>query len=63
MVDNNILIYSTLNKSKSLMAERFVKTIKAKIHKKMTATSSKSYIPYLNKYVEQYNKTYHHSVN
>ena len=56
-------MYSTLNKSKSLMAERFIKTIKANIYKKMTATSSKSYIPYLNKYVEQYNKTYHHSVN
>ena len=29
----------------------------------MTADDSKSYLPYLNKLVDQYNDTYHHSVN
>ena len=29
----------------------------------MTANDSKSYLPYLNKLVDQYNNTYHHSVN
>ena len=29
----------------------------------MTANNSKSYPPYLNKLVDQYNNTYHHSVN
>ena len=29
----------------------------------MTANDSKSYISYLNKLVDQYNNTYHHSIN
>ena len=29
----------------------------------MTANDSKSYLPYLNKLVDQYNNTYHHSIN
>ena len=28
----------------------------------MTANDSKSYFSYLNKLVDQYNKTYHHSI-
>ena len=44
-----------------VIAERFIKTLKAKIYKKMTADYSKSYISYLDKLVDQYNNTYHHS--
>ena len=29
----------------------------------MKADKSKSYLPYLNKLVDQYNNTYHHSIN
>ena len=29
----------------------------------MTANNNKSYFPYLNKLVDQYNNTYHHSIN
>ena len=29
----------------------------------MTANDSKSYLPYLNKLVDQYNNTYHHYIN
>ena len=29
----------------------------------MTANNNKSYLPYLNKLVDQYNNTYHHFVN
>ena len=29
----------------------------------MTANNSKNYLPYLNKLVDQYNNTYHHSIN
>ena len=29
----------------------------------MTANNSKSYFSYLNKLVDQYNNTYHHSIN
>ena len=39
--DNKILIYSTKNKGKSVAPERFIKTLKAKIYKEMTANDSK----------------------
>ena len=29
----------------------------------MATNSSKSYFPYLNKLVDQYSNTYHHSIN
>ena len=29
----------------------------------MAANESKSYLPFLNKLVDQYNNTYHHSIN
>ena len=60
---NDIVMYSTHNEGKSVIAERFLKTLNVKIKKKMTANYSKSYLPYLNKLVDQYINTYHHSVN
>ena len=39
--DNNIEIYSTENEGKSVVAERFIKTLKNKIFKHMTAVSKK----------------------
>ena len=63
-LDNNgTLIYSTRDLFKSIIAERFIKTLKSKIYKKMIDNDSKSYLPYLNKLVDQYNNTYHHSIN
>ena len=63
-LDNNyILMYSTHNEGKSVIAERFIKTLKAKIYKEVTANDSKSYLPYLNKLVDEYNNNYHHSIN
>ena len=59
---NNNLMYSTHNEGKSVVVERFVKTLKAKICKTITANNSKSYVGYLNKLVDQYNNTYHHSI-
>ena len=55
--NNNTLIYSTHNESKSVIAERFIKALKSKICRKMTANDSKSHIPYLNKLVDYYNNT------
>ena len=34
--DNDIVMYSTNNKGKSVVAERFIRTIKNKIYKHMT---------------------------
>ena len=56
-------MYSTHNEGKSLIAEWFIKTLKAKIYKQMTANDSKSYLSYLNKLVDQYKNTYHHYIN
>ena len=60
---NNTLMDSTHNNSKSVIAERFIKTLKSKIYKKMTANDRKSYLSYLYKLVDQYHNTYHHSIN
>ena len=56
-------MYSTNNDGKSVIAERFIKTLKTRIYKKKTANDSKSYLSYLNKSVDPYNNTYHNSVN
>ena len=56
-------MYSTHNEGKSVTVERFIKKLKSKIYKKMTANDSKSYLPYLNKLLDQYDNTYHHSIN
>ena len=56
-------MYSTHNESKSVIAERFINLLKCKIYKKMTANDSKSYLSYLNKLIDEYNNTQHHSIN
>ena len=63
-LDNiDILMNSTHYEGKSVIAERFIKILKSKIYKKRTANDNKSYLPYLNKLVDQYNNTYHRSIN
>ena len=61
--NNDIYMYPKHNEGKSVIAGRLIKTLKAKIYKKMTSNDSKSYLPNLNKLVDQYNNTYHHSIN
>ena len=60
--NNNILMYSTQNKGKSVISGRFIKTLKGKTCKKVAANDSKFYLSYVNKLVDQNNNTYHHSV-
>ena len=60
--NNNILIYFTHNEKKSVITERFTKKLKARIYIKIAANDSKSYLSYLSKLVDQYNKTYHHCI-
>ena len=55
---NDILIYSTHSEGKSVVAERFIKTLKGKIYQRMKANERKSYLDYLNKLVDQHNNTY-----
>ena len=46
--DNDIVMYSTNNEGKSVIAERFIRTLKNKIYKYMTSVSKNVYIDKLN---------------
>ena len=52
---NDIKMYSTHNEGKSVVAERFIRTLKNKIYKHMTAISKKIYFDVLNDIVDKYN--------
>ena len=56
--DNDIDMYSTHNKGKSVVAEKFIKTLKTKIYKCMTSISQNVYIDKLDDIVNEYNNTY-----
>ena len=55
----NIEMYSTFNEGKSVIAERFIRTLKNKIFKYMTAISKNVYIDILDDIVNKYNNTVH----
>ena len=48
-------MYSTFNEGKSVVAERFIKTLKNKIYKNMTASSRNVYVDVLDDIVNKYN--------
>ena len=52
-------MYSSHNEGKSVAAERFIKTLKNKICKHMTAISKNGYFDVLNDIVGEYNNTNH----
>ena len=52
-------MYSTQNEGMSLVGERFVRTLKNKIYKHMTAISKNVYFDVLNDIFEEYKKTYY----
>ena len=60
--DNNIEMYSTHNEGKYVVAERFIRTLKNKICKHMTAISKNVYFDVLNDIVDEYNNTYHKTI-
>ena len=60
--DNDIVMYSINNKDKSVVAERFIRTIKNKIYKYMTSISKNVYIDKLDDIAKKYNNTYHKSI-
>ena len=51
--NNDMLMYSTHNEGKLVIAESFIKTLKAKFYKKVIPNDSKTYLPELNKLVAQ----------
>ena len=60
--DNDIEMYSIHNEEKSVVAERFVRTLKAKIYKYMTSVSKNVYIDKLDDIVGEYDNTYHRTI-
>ena len=58
----NIEMYSTYNERKSVVAERFIRTLKNKIFKHMTTISKNFYIDVLNDIVNKYNNTVHKTI-
>ena len=60
--DNDIVIYSTHNEGKSVVAERFIRTLINKIYKYLTSISKNVYIDKLDAIVNEYNNTYHRTI-
>ena len=60
--DNDIIMYSTYNEGKSVVAERFIRTLKNKLYKHMTATGKNVYYDVLDDVVNKYNNTKHNTI-
>ena len=60
--ENFIEMCSTHNEGKSVVAERFITTLKNKICKYMTSVSKNVYIGQLDDIVNKYKNTYHSTV-
>ena len=54
--------YSAHHERKSVVAERFIRTLKNKIYQYMTSISKNVYIDKLDNRVKKYNDTYHNSI-
>ena len=59
--DNDINMYSMYNEGKSVVAERFIRTLKNKLYKHMTATGKNVY-HVLDDVVNKYNNTKHSTI-
>ena len=57
--DNDVETYSINNEGKSVVAEKFIRTLKTKIYKYMTPVSKNVYIDKLDDIASEYNNTYH----
>ena len=60
--DNGIDMGSIHNEGKSVIAERFIRTLKNKIYKYMTSVSKNVYTDKLDDIVNDYNNTYHRTI-
>ena len=56
-------MYSIHNEGKSVVAERFSRTLRTKIYKYMTSVSKNVYTGKLDDKVSEYNNTYHRTIN
>ena len=59
---NAVEMYSTHNEGKSVVVERFIRTLKNKIYKYMASISKNVYNDKLHDIVNRYNNTYHSTI-
>ena len=59
---NSSEMYSMHNELKSVVDERFIRTLKNKIYKYMPSSSKNVYIDKLDNIVNKYNNTYHSTI-
>ena len=59
---NDIIMYSTFNEGESVVVERFIRTLKNKLYKHMTATIKNVFYNVLNDVVSEYNNTKHSTI-
>ena len=59
---NDIELYWTHNEEKSVIAERFIRTLKRKIYKYMTSISKNMCIDKLDDILNKYNNRYHSTI-
>ena len=57
-----MIMYSTYNEGKSVVAERFIKTLKNEFYKQMTTILKNVYFDVLDDIVDEYNNTYHKTI-
>ena len=62
LANNDISMYSTHNEGQSVVAERFIRTLKNKLYKHMTAVSKNVYYDVLDDIVKKYNNTWHSTI-
>ena len=60
--DTDIEMHSIHNEGKSVVAERFIRTLKSKIYKYITSVSKNVHIDKLDDVVGEYNNTYHRTI-
>ena len=59
---NDTEMYSTHNDRKSVVAERFTRTLKTKIYKYMSSISKNVYLDKLDEIINKYNTTYYNTI-
>ena len=62
LLDNDINMYSMYNEGKSVVAERFIRILKNKSYKHMTATGKNVYYDVLDDVVNKYNNNKHNTI-
>ena len=60
--DNDIIMYSAYNEGKSVIDEKFIRTLKNKLYKHMTANGKNVYYDVLDDVVNEYNNTKHSTI-